>query len=158
MPLKVYGNRMEPLVTTDLYLLTCKIAFLVAITLTRCTSELSAIHYNYCCLQFYPDKISLFIDVSFLPKVLSKFHLSQPIVSSHFCVYSSRVNFTQFRHMMGPHFLCVLHSTFQEVFSPFLSYQDLSKGVQISSQYIAKCVISTILLVYQLVRSLIPSQ
>ena len=38
--------------------------FLVAITSARCASELAALRSDYLYLQFYPDKVKLFVDIS----------------------------------------------------------------------------------------------
>ena len=70
----------EPLATVSVHLLSLKTPFLVAITFARRALELAALRVDSPFLQFHSDKVTLFPDVSFLPKVVSHFHLSQPIV------------------------------------------------------------------------------
>ena len=70
----------EPLATCDLKLLSFKVLFLVAITSARRASELAALRADQPFLQFFPDKVVLQTDISFLPKVVSAFHLNQPLV------------------------------------------------------------------------------
>ena len=70
----------EPLATTSEYLLSLKTLFRIAITFARRASELAALRIDPPFLQFHSDKVTLFPDVSFLLKVVSHFHLSQPII------------------------------------------------------------------------------
>ena len=63
----------EPLATTSLKLLTLK-------TSAQRSGELTALWIEPPFLQFHPDKVTLFPDLSFLPKVAMYFHLNQPIV------------------------------------------------------------------------------
>lgn len=67
---------LEPLATMDLRLLTNKTAFLLAVTST-CYAP-SDINPSF--LQFYKDKVIIFSGVSFSPRIISDFHLNQPIV------------------------------------------------------------------------------
>ena len=56
------------------------ISFLVAITSACRASELAALRADAPHIQFYPDKVVLYPDVSFLPKVISDFHVNQPLI------------------------------------------------------------------------------
>ena len=69
----------EPMATCDVRLLTLKTLFLVAITSARRVSELAALRSDQPFLQFFRDKVLLYPDLSFLPKVVSEFHLNQPL-------------------------------------------------------------------------------
>lgn len=73
----------EPLATTSDWLLSLKTTFLIAVTLARLACELVALRVDQPYLQFHPDKVTLFPDVSFLPKVVTDFHLNQPSFSRH---------------------------------------------------------------------------
>lgn len=72
----------EPLATTSDHLLTLKTIFLVAITSTRCASELVILHSDPLFLQFHPDQVTWYPDMTFLPKVVTinlLFYLPFPI-------------------------------------------------------------------------------
>uniref|UniRef100_A0A803J2D4 Tyr recombinase domain-containing protein n=1 Tax=Xenopus tropicalis TaxID=8364 RepID=A0A803J2D4_XENTR len=75
----------EPLATSDLKLLTWKVAFLVAISSARRISELGALSHKppYCI--FHEDKAVLRTLPTFIPKVNSAFHLNQEIVLPSLC-------------------------------------------------------------------------
>ena len=68
------------LATTSFKLLSLKTLFLFAIMSARWARELAALRADAPYLQFHPDKVTLYPDVSFLPKVMSEFHLNQPLV------------------------------------------------------------------------------
>ena len=70
----------EPMATCDLCLLSFKSLFLVAITLNRRASELAALKSDRLFLQFFKDKVVLHPDISFLPKVVTDFHLNQLLI------------------------------------------------------------------------------
>ncbi|KAJ1093250.1 hypothetical protein NDU88_006355 [Pleurodeles waltl] len=69
----------EPFHNCPLRLLTIKTAFLVAITSARRVSELQALSSKPPYLMIYPDKVVLRTRASFLPKVVTPFHLGQNI-------------------------------------------------------------------------------
>ena len=70
----------EPMALCDIKFLSLKTLFLVAVMSARRASELAALRSDPPYLQFYKDKVMLFPDVSFLPKVVTDFHLNQPIL------------------------------------------------------------------------------
>lgn len=70
----------EPLATCDLHVLTSKTAFLLAITLGRKVSELSVLCATLPFLTFLPHAMQLTPDITFLPKVVSEFHLQFDIL------------------------------------------------------------------------------
>ncbi|CAJ0968216.1 unnamed protein product [Ranitomeya imitator] len=75
----------EPLREIPLSVLSWKVAFLVAITSIRRVSELAALS---CCPPFlviHQDKVVFRPPPSFLPKVVSTFHLNEDIVLPSFC-------------------------------------------------------------------------
>ena len=73
-------SSFEPLAAATEHLLLFKVLFLVAVTSARRVSELAALHVDPPFLKFHPDNITLYPDVSFLPKVSTDFHIQQPII------------------------------------------------------------------------------
>ena len=70
----------KPLASISERLLTWKTVFLVAVTLACRASEFSVLWVDPPFLQFHSNKVTLYPDLSFLPKVVSDFNLRQPIV------------------------------------------------------------------------------
>lgn len=75
----------EPLATIPLLWLTWKTIFLVAIASARRVSELSALSCQRPFLTFHNDRAVLRTVPSFLPKVVTEFHLNQEITLPTFC-------------------------------------------------------------------------
>ena len=76
----------EPLTQVGLKWLSMKVAFLLAITSAKRVGELQALSVAETCLRWNPDGsgVVLWPNVAFLPKVLSRTHLNQPIRLSRF--------------------------------------------------------------------------
>ena len=70
----------EPMATSSLKLLSLKTLFLVAITSAQRASELAALRADESYIQFYPEKVVLCPDISFLPEVISEFHVNQSLI------------------------------------------------------------------------------
>lgn len=81
---KLMGKLFEPLTKTFLYLFSRKTALLVDITSAKRCSDICVKCIDTSYMVFYRDKVVLQLDPSFLPKVVSSFHLSKPIVLSIF--------------------------------------------------------------------------
>ncbi|CAJ0967876.1 unnamed protein product [Ranitomeya imitator] len=75
----------EPLQDISLPLLSWKVALFVAITSIRRVSELAALSCQTLFLTFHRDKVVLRPSPTFLPKVVSSFHLNEDIVLPLFC-------------------------------------------------------------------------
>ncbi|CAJ0929552.1 unnamed protein product [Ranitomeya imitator] len=75
----------EPLQEVSLMFLSWKVVFLVAITSIRRVSELAALSCRPPFLRFHQDKVVLRPAPSFLPKVVSSFHINEDIVLPSFC-------------------------------------------------------------------------
>ncbi|CAJ0928111.1 unnamed protein product [Ranitomeya imitator] len=75
----------EPLQDISLFFLSWKVAFLVAVTSIRRVSELAALSCQVPFLIFHQDKVVLRTSPSFLPKVVSSFHLNEDIVLPSLC-------------------------------------------------------------------------
>ncbi|CAJ0940919.1 unnamed protein product [Ranitomeya imitator] len=79
------ASPFEPLREIPLSVLSWKVAFLVAITSIRRVSELAALSCRPPFLVIHQDKVVLRPPPSFLPKVVSTFHLNEDIVLPSFC-------------------------------------------------------------------------
>ncbi|XP_041429632.1 uncharacterized protein LOC121397238 [Xenopus laevis] len=79
------GPPFEPLATIPLTWLTWKVVFLIAISSARRVSELSALSCQSPFLIFHSDRAVLRTTPSFLPKVISEFHINQDITIPSFC-------------------------------------------------------------------------
>ena len=106
----------EPLPSTDLRILTFKTAYLMAITSVRCASELEVLSSDYPYLQFYPDKVRLFVDISL--SIESCFPVPPvPAFGSSILFsisnYSTRKNPLYIGCEESPCFLCSPYATFQ---------------------------------------------
>ncbi|XP_078249919.1 uncharacterized protein LOC144589350 [Pogona vitticeps] len=143
----------EPLATCSLKLLSLKVLFLVAITSARRASELAALRADQPFLQFFNDKVILHTDVSFLPKVVSEFHLNQPLVLPTF--FSQPTNETErMLHSLDVRRALSFYVARTKEFrlSPklFLCYFGHKKGLPASSSSISRWLVSAIALAYEL--------
>lgn len=75
----------ELLSSVDLQWLTWKVVFLVAVSSARRVSVLAGLSCDPQLLVFHKDKAVLWTNSSFLPKVISSFHLNQEIVLPSLC-------------------------------------------------------------------------
>lgn len=72
---KLMGKPFEPMASCSFQLLAWKTAFLAAITSAKWVSELVALRLDSPYLNIHEMEVSLVSDISFLPKVVSEFHL-----------------------------------------------------------------------------------
>uniref|UniRef100_A0A803JVB7 Tyr recombinase domain-containing protein n=1 Tax=Xenopus tropicalis TaxID=8364 RepID=A0A803JVB7_XENTR len=79
------NSPFEPLSIIELRWLTWKVVFLLAISSARRVSELNALSCESPYLIFHKEKAVLRTMPSFLPKVVSSFHLNEEIVIPSFC-------------------------------------------------------------------------
>ena len=137
----------------SLQLLTYKTAFLVAITSAKRACEFAAFGYDPPFTQFHPDKVTMYFDVSFLPKVVSNFHMNQPVTLPSF--FKSPLALLE--HML--HTLDVrralsfyIHRTksHRQSKSLFLCFYGPRIGTPASPQSISRWIVSTISLAYRL--------
>ena len=72
----------EPLASVDLKWLSLKVAFLIAVASARRVGEIQALSIHESCCRFLPESAGVLLrpNPAFLPKVLSDFHLHQPVV------------------------------------------------------------------------------
>ena len=142
-----------PMATCGLKLLSLKTSFLVAITSAKWASELAALRSDPPFLQFHPDKVTLYFDVSFLPKVVSEFHLSQPIIlptlfPSLSTPLKSMLHTLDVRRSLG--FYIYRTKSFRKSQRLFLRFHGPHKGAPASPQSISRWIVQTISLVYEL--------
>ena len=80
------GPPFEPLARAELKWLSCKAAFLLAITSAKRVGELHALSVSDSCLRWNSDGsgVTLWPNIAFMPKVLSAAHLNQPIRLAQF--------------------------------------------------------------------------
>ena len=139
--------------TCDLKLLSLKTLFLVAITSARRASELAALRADQPFLQFFRDKVVLHTDVSFLPKVVSSFHLSQPLILPTLFPEPS-TDLERMLHTLDVRralaFYVSRTKDFRTSHKLFLCYFGQKKGSPASPSSLSRWLVSTISLAYDL--------
>ncbi|XP_034289059.2 uncharacterized protein LOC117674930 [Pantherophis guttatus] len=75
----------EPIKESSVHHLTVKLAFLLAITSARRVSELAALSIRKDLCVFFPDRVVMKLDPTFIPKINSIFHRAQEIILPNFC-------------------------------------------------------------------------
>lgn len=78
-------KRFKALHQVELKWVRLKAVFLVAITSAQRISKLEALSCHSDLCIFHKDKVVLRLDLSFIPKVSTKFHRSQEIILPSFC-------------------------------------------------------------------------
>ncbi|XP_078233695.1 uncharacterized protein LOC144583561 [Pogona vitticeps] len=143
----------EPMATCDLKLLSLKSLFLVAITSARRAGELAALRVDQPYLQFFKEKVVLHTDVSFLPKVVSQFHLNQPLILPTLFPNPSDDTERMF-HMLDVRRALAFYVSRTKQFRLsnrlFLCYFGSKKGLPASPSTLSRWLVSTISLAYQL--------
>lgn len=151
----------EPMASCDLRLLTWKTAFLVAITSARRVSELVALCRIAPYLIFQPHSVRLRPDATFLPKVVSQFHLSADIILPDFFPTPSSDR-ERLLHTLDVKraLLFYLDRTKATATSHrlFLTYAPHHVGMPVSSQRFSKWISATIALCYELERVPVPGK
>ncbi|XP_078246542.1 uncharacterized protein LOC144588170 [Pogona vitticeps] len=149
----------EPMASCDLKFLSFKTLFLVAITSARRASELAALRADPPYLQFFKDKVVLHPDVTFLPKVVSDFHVNQPLILP--TLFPNAV--TEVERML--HSLDVRRALayyvtrskdFRQTHRLFLCFYGPRKGSPASSSSLSRWLVSTISLAYELLQKPVP--
>ncbi|XP_042297706.1 uncharacterized protein LOC121916539 [Sceloporus undulatus] len=151
----------EPLATTDLRLLTWKTVFLVAITSARRAGELCALRRDEPFLRFHKDKVVLRTDITFLPKVVSLFHMCQDIVlptlaSNPSTMEERSLHMLDVRRALAFYLDRTMGSSRSERL--FQCYSEPRKGLPVSPQRLSKWVASTIRLCYELSGKPVPAK
>ncbi|KAJ7332628.1 hypothetical protein JRQ81_014808 [Phrynocephalus forsythii] len=150
----------KPLATIPLHMLSVKLVFLLAITSARRSSELAALRSDPPFLQFHPEKVTLYPDMSFLPKVVSHFHLSQPLVlPTYFPSPSMEVEKTLHTLDVQKALLFYTSRTSSIRRSPrlFIHVSGTAVGTPVTAQTISRWIIEAIHLAYQLSGTSLPA-
>ena len=145
----------EPMATTDLRLLTWKVAFLVAITSARRASELAALRVDEPYLTFHKDKVVLRPDMRFLPKVVSNFHVNQDIVlPTFFPTPSSPLESTLHTLDVRRALAFYKHRTLaiRKSQQLFVCYGQHCQGTPVSTQRLSNWLVQCITLAYQVAK------
>nr|XP_060615224.1 uncharacterized protein LOC132765067 [Anolis sagrei ordinatus] len=143
----------EPMSSAHISHLSWKTAYLVAITSARRSSELAALRADPPYIRFHEDKVVLRTDVTFLPKVVSQFHMSQDItLPSFFPNPTSQLEVSLHSLDVKRALSFYIHRTASYRRSPrlFLKYREDTMGHPVTSQRLSSWIISTIRLAYQL--------
>lgn len=142
----------EPMATTSEWLLTLKTAFLTDITSCRRVSELAALRVDPPYLKFHPDKVTLTVDVSFLPKVVSFPH--HTTYCSPYLFPSPNSALERSLHSLDAHheLAFYVHCTkpFRKHDRIFVATHGPTRGAAVASQTISKWIVRTIRLAYEL--------
>nr|XP_008107943.1 PREDICTED: inositol hexakisphosphate kinase 3 isoform X1 [Anolis carolinensis]XP_008107944.1 PREDICTED: inositol hexakisphosphate kinase 3 isoform X1 [Anolis carolinensis]XP_016848789.1 PREDICTED: inositol hexakisphosphate kinase 3 isoform X1 [Anolis carolinensis] len=143
----------EPMASNDISHLSWKTAFLVAVTSARRASELCALRADPPYLRFHTDKVVLRTDITFLPKVVSKFHMCQDIsLPAFFQNPASPLEIMLHSLDVRRALAYYVQRTAEYRKSPqlFLKYRMDKLGTPVSSQRLASWIVSTIRLAYRL--------
>lgn len=131
----------EPMATASERLLMLKAAFLVPITSARRATELAALRVDPPFLQFHPHKVTLYPDVTFQPKVVSDFHVRQPIVLPTFFPVPTN-DLEHSMHSLDVHRVLAFYvshtATFRKPPNLFISAHGHTRRHPVSSQTISK--------------------
>lgn len=141
------------------WLLTIKTILPVAITSPRRASELAALRVDPPYLQFHPNKVALSPDISFLPKVVTDFHLKQPIVLPTFFLSPSSplektLHSLDVRRALA--YYVDRTKSFRTSQRLFVATHGPSRGQAVSSQTISKWLVRVIHLAYELSHTPLP--
>ncbi|XP_070583499.1 uncharacterized protein [Erythrolamprus reginae] len=133
----------EPLRSIPLQLLSIKTAFLVAITSARRVSELSALSVRPDLCIFYPDRVVLRLDPSFIPKVNTEFHRKQELILPDFCTHGSHPSELRW-HKIDVRRAVKIYirwtETFRKMEKLFISFSQDKKGLGLSSTSISRWI------------------
>lgn len=150
----------EPAATIELRLLSWKVLFLVAITSARRVSKLAALDIRPPFLTFLPHSVRLSPKLSFLPKIVSEFHLSSTILLPDFPPDPKTPIETLFH---TPDVSRALRFYLHRTKSPdrdnnlFVSYAPNTLGKKVTSQRLSKWIVGLVSLCYSLSKIPLPA-
>ncbi|XP_060541740.1 histone acetyltransferase KAT2B isoform X2 [Pantherophis guttatus] len=153
------GPPYELLRTTSLRLLSCKVAFLVAITSARRISEIAALLTRSDLRVFHSDRVVLCLDPTFLPN--SVFHRSQELILPNFCPRPSYPRERRWHSLDVTRVLGIYlkrTTPFRCSESLFVSFLPVSQGGKVSSSTIGRWIRQTIASAYDLLALPRPSR
>lgn len=150
---KLMGSPFEPIHKASLQHLSWKAAFLVAITSARRVSEIQALCANEPYTVFHLNRVVMRTRPSFLPKVVSDFHVNQAISLPTFFPNPSTPAERALHSLDLRRFLkCYLDRSrpMRKSDQLFVNYGQIRAGYAASKQSISRWIVSCIRLVYQL--------
>lgn len=150
---KLMGPPFEPIHKSTLQHLSWKVAFLVAITSVRRVSELQALCCNVPYTVFHSNRVVLRTHPSFLPKVISDFHINQSITLPTFfpnpATQAERaLHSLDLKRVLK--FYLDKTSDIRKSDRLFVNYGVINKGLPASKRTISRWIVSCITLAYQL--------
>ncbi|XP_054826487.1 uncharacterized protein LOC129323798 [Eublepharis macularius] len=148
---RLMSKPFEPLASCPLRFLSMKVAFLVAATSARRVGELAALSCEPPYLKLHPEKVVLRTKVEFLPKVVSRFHLSQELILPvFFPVQNSEAE--KALHSLDVRRAILFYldrvKSFRLDSNLFVCFAGQNKGKRATSQTISRWVVQTILTCY----------
>nr|XP_014436600.1 uncharacterized protein LOC106733006 isoform X1 [Pelodiscus sinensis]XP_025034791.1 uncharacterized protein LOC106733006 isoform X2 [Pelodiscus sinensis] len=151
----------EPLATCTLYDLSMKVIFLLAITSARRVSELTALSASPPYTIFTHQGVILRTQPRFRPKVISRFHINEPIIlprfhpKPHASPEHARLHTLDVRRALA--FYIERTRPFRVTDSLLISMTDRSKGRPLSAQRISSTIVQCIRSCYELRKKPLPS-
>ncbi|CAJ0959908.1 unnamed protein product [Ranitomeya imitator] len=142
----------EPLREIPLSVLSWKVTFLVAITSIRRVSELAALSCRPPFFVIHQDKVVLRPPPSFLPKVVSTFHLNEDIILPSFCpapTHPLERSLNKLDLVMAERIYLDRTSTYQKTDSFFVIPHGTRRGQPASKATIARWIRMAILEAYR---------
>ncbi|XP_070591654.1 uncharacterized protein [Erythrolamprus reginae] len=142
------GPPFEPLRTVSLRFLSLKTIFLVAVTSARRVSELSALSVRPDLCTFYPDRVVLRLDPTFVPKVNTHFHRAQELILPDFCTKGNHPLALKW-HKVDVRRALKLYirrtKAIRKTEALFVSFSSLRLGLKVSpntvSQWVRLCIV-----------------
>ena len=143
------GPPFEPINLASNKHLTWKTAFLVAITSARRASELHALRHKPPYVIFGAEDVTLYPDVAFLPKVNTRFHVSQALCLPALDREDTDLRLLCVRRALKNYINRTAVFRAQNVEQLFVAYGRKSHGSAISKQRISAWLVELIQFVYQ---------
>ncbi|KAJ1217854.1 hypothetical protein NDU88_005441 [Pleurodeles waltl] len=148
----------KPLHNCPLRLLTIKTVFLVAIISARRVSELQALSSKPPFLAIHPDKVVLCTRASFLPKVVTPFHVGQSITLHTFYAPPHPSHEEERLHRLDPKRALAFYldrtKDFQVDKQLFVGYVGAKKGKAVQKRTFSRWVLLCIKMCYALSKKL----
>ncbi|XP_034272372.1 uncharacterized protein LOC117664972 [Pantherophis guttatus] len=133
----------EPVASISIRWLTIKLAFLIAITSARRVSEIAALSIRNDLCTFYPDRVVLRLDTTFIPKINSYFHRAQEIVLPNFCP-DPKHTLEKMWHTLDVRRTLISYmkrtATFRKTEALFVSFLPSSMGKKVSSNTVGRWI------------------
>ena len=145
----------EPLHSVDMKLMSMKTAFLLSVVSAKRVGELHALSVHPSCTRFAGDgsKVSMRPNSAFLPKVISPFHMNQPVelMAFHPPPFSSPEE--ERLHMLCPvrALRCYIDrtKTVRQTEQLFICHGSRSLGQPLSKQRLSHWIVDAIKLAYE---------